>query len=68
MLTATELRAKAQSLREQAELQMDPGAAEAYRLLAQTYDIMAVSREMSADGRKAILLDGLDAGLTEQQG
>jgi hypothetical protein len=60
MLTATELRAKAQSLRDIADLQMDAGAAEAYRMLARSYESMAVTREMSADGRKAILFENLD--------
>ena len=68
MLTATELRAKAQSLREKADLQVDASAAEAYRSLAQSYDSMAITREMSADGRKAILFDNFDQGRTEQLG
>jgi hypothetical protein len=55
MLTASELRAKAESLRYKAELQLDARAADAYRQLAQTYDSMAITREMSADGRKAVL-------------
>ena len=40
MLTTVELRAKAQSLRAKADLQMDRGIGEAYRSLARTCDTM----------------------------
>jgi hypothetical protein len=68
MLTATELRAKAESLRKKADLQMDASAAEAYRMLARSYKSMAVTREMSADGRKAILFESFDQARTGQLG
>ena len=68
MLTATELRAKAESLRNKADIQMDESAADAYRALAQSYDSMAISREMSAGGHGAILLDSFDLGRTGRHG
>ena len=46
MLNATELRAKAGHMRDRADQQADPGAATAYRLMAEHYDAIALLQEV----------------------
>jgi hypothetical protein len=45
MLSVTELRVKAQKMRECGDRQTDAGAAHAYRAMADVYDLMADHRE-----------------------
>jgi hypothetical protein len=42
LLNATELRAKARYMRDRADQQSDPGAATAYRLMAEHYETIAL--------------------------
>ena len=46
MLNAIELRVKASHMRERAEQQSDVGAADAYRLMAEHYEAVALLQEV----------------------